>query len=268
MNIGLARRLQRLRWLLWVISPMLLVAAVAVGSIVVFDASAASPVSKHYKFRGITTTGPVTGLSLMGSLALMVDGSGNVTGNICNLKIATQSCDLVSGTLSQSIDSIAMTIGHLNGYFSLLLTGKAVNTSGKRSGFEGVFTLGASQGTWEARNVAIPQLSGSWDVSGVVKQGTDMNKQFHGVMDLIQQSNGQVSGAYCPVNGACVSVTGGKDTGNFFFYINIVVLKQVIRFHGTALNAVALHIDGSFESLNPNVSTADKGDWLGHFNSI
>jgi hypothetical protein len=254
-----------LRWLLWIVLPMLLVATFAVGSVTVFKAHAVSPLSGRYNFRGITTSGPHTGLYLTGALALAFDGSGHVAGNIFGLKISTQRSAAVSGT--DTGGSVTLTIGHLKGYPALVLTGGYVTTAGHHGGFdgfEGTFSLGSSSGTWEARTTTFPQLSGSWNLFGIAEHGPDTGKQFHGVLTLIEHANGQLTGIYC--SATCIAVTGGRNRyGSFYFYVDVAALNQVLRLRGTFMNATASRISGSFDSLNPNVKgTSDRGYWLGH----
>ena len=261
---------QRFKKLVWFTMPILLLAALAIGGITINGAHAAnsnSPLSGTYNLRAIVKAGPATKLYLTGEMSLNIDGSGNIKGAMCGLKISEQRCSSVTGSTTINGSSMHLSISHLKGFSTDLFSGAYQSTAGKRGGFNGftgLFTLGTSSGTWEARSGTTPVLSNSWNVFGVVQKGPDVGQQFHGKLTLSEGNNGVLKGSYCPGNGgSCSTALGGRDRyGYIYFYVDVSAFNQTIRLRGTVVSGNAGRISGQFESLNPKIG--DRGYWLGH----
>lgn len=258
---------RRINKLFWIVIPFVLAAVVVTGAISMHNTHAApagSPLNGEYNFRGITTSGPNTGLYLTGALSIAVNGN-QITGSICSLKIAEQRCTSVTGTTPDNLH-VQITVSHLKGFRLLTLIGVYQATQGQHGGFDGftgTFTLDGSSGTWQARVGSDPPLDGSWNLFGVVNSGPDTGEQIHGVLTLSQNQYGRLTGTFCPNGGPCQPVTGGNNKYNYFHF-DISVFGKVLQLSGVFVGGYSSRISGQFLSLHTNPSQTDKGYWLGH----
>jgi hypothetical protein len=266
-------KLHRSNRVAWIMPCLLLLAILLTGGFALLGAHASpatSSLNGRYNFRGATLAGPLAGLYLTGSLAIKVDtGTGSIAGNICGFKIAPNTCTSVSGSTPDEIH-VNLTFQHVNRYPNIVLTGLYQASAGNRGGFDGfvgTYTMGASSGKWEAAVGTILEVSGSWNLYGIVHSGPNNLQQFHGVLTLLESSsNHRITGTYCPGGGgSCVVVTGGRDLyGNFFFYVDVSALNHLLRLRGTFVSGSASRISGIFYSLGTTPPTTDRGYWIGH----
>jgi hypothetical protein len=267
---GKPRRLNKK--LVWIILPLLAVAALAIGGVTAFGAHAASPPSPldgRYDLRAITTSGPSSGLYITGSLVVTVNQSGAITGTVCGLRISEQRCTTVTGNTPDNVH-VTFIFHHVKGVPDIQFTGTYVSFNkpdGTFIGFDGTFSFGTSSGTWDARVAgATPLLTGTWNVFGIALSGQDKGQQFHGVLTLIENpTTHRVTGSYCPKVGACTAVTGGRDVyGNYFYYIDVAALNHILRLRGTFVGGSTARISGQFQWKVTNAPGADRGYWIGH----
>src|SRR5438105_5717868 len=98
-----SKRLRRVNRLAWIITPVLLMMVLCAGGFALFGAHASSPLNGRFAFRGITTTGPGTGLYLTGDLGLAVSGS-TLTGTMCGFSVApSHGANIDAGTAPHNL---------------------------------------------------------------------------------------------------------------------------------------------------------------------
>ncbi len=263
-----ARRANRLAWL---ITPLLLMAMAIAGGVSVFMAHAApattSSLSGHYDFRGLTASGPKSGVYITGQIQILVTGT-NVEGHLCGLNVSgnPSNCTVITGTATDTtidltINSVAnFPVIHAIGTFTDNLIHKGA------SGFEGTYTVGAganiSSGTWTGLSTVVPSIAGSWDYYSVVQQGKEKDHQVHGTIILVPHVNDTYTGILCiQTNSPCIPVKGTYQYSYIRLYIGNpaeIVLRGTYNFSG---NHVA---SGRFYSTDK--TSGDKGYWLMHSN--
>lgn len=259
-----SRRTMRLTWL---IAPLLLIAVAVAGSFTVFMAHAApavlSPLSGHYKFQGVTTSGPKTGLAISGQVELLVSGT-TVTGHMCGLQISDNHshCTSIAGTTDGT--NVAFTISSFVQFPSVHAVGKFVNNLVHKgaSGFAGTYTIGtganASSGTWTAINASVPSIAGSWNFYAIVQQGKDKGQQLHATITLIAGANDTYTGIYCVKAQSCVALHGEDNYSYVRLFVGVpitIVLRGTYTFAGEHIAS------GEFYTTD---KSNDKGYWLIH----
>ncbi len=263
-----ARRTNRLAWL---ITPLLLMVMAIAGGVSVFMAHAApattSPLSGHYDFRGLTTSGPKNGVYITGQIQIVVTGT-TVQGHLCGLNVSSipSNCTVITGTATDTtvdltINSVAnFPVIHAIGTFTDNLIHKGA------SGFEGTYTVGSgasiSSGNWTGLNTAVPSIAGSWDYYSVVQQGKEKGYQVHGTIILVPHANDTYTGLLCiQTNSPCIPVKGTYQYSYIRLYIGNpaeIVLRGTYTFSGEHVAS------GRFYSTDK--TSGDKGYWLMHRN--
>lgn len=252
--------------LAWFLVPVLLAAFVFAGAALFMSrgahAASAAPanvMAGHYSLRAITTAGPASGTYFTGAMDLTVSGS-NVSGKVCGLSYAKSRCTTATGTASGN--DVTVMINDIGGMHDVQLTGTfhmASNARGSFTGFSGTFSSGdgskVSTGRWEAALGSVQTASGTWQVYLLVKVGSDAGKTFHGVMTLVEDGNGHISGQYCPSHGSCMVVKGDDQFGYLHIELGtLFVLKGT--FSGSH------RADGQF--YIPGSHAGYQNYWLAH----
>ena len=253
------RRIKRLAWLL---APLLLL-TLAVSSFTVIMAHAApavvSPLSGEYKFQGVTTSGPKTGLGISGRIELLVTNT-TVSGHLCGLNFTNNSshCALIAGTTDGT--NVDLTISSFVQFPALHATGKYVSNLIHKgaSGFTGTYTAGASSGTWTAVSMTTPSIAGAWNFYAIVQQGKDKGRQIHADVTLGPGPNDSYTGTFCVKAQPCVALHGQYIYSYIRLYINetpVMVLRGTYTFAGTHIASGQFYMQDA---------SGDKGYWLMH----
>src|SRR6266568_653954 len=248
----------------WIIIPLLLIAAVAAGSLSLFKAHAASPLAGVYSFRAVTTAGPATGQYLTAQLSIQVSGTA-INGAACSL--VPSQCSVLNGNTPDDIN-VYLIIHHLAGptakFSNVHLVGAFADNGaahGGITGFTGTFsfttTAGTSSGSWEAVLGTPQAVSGSWSIYGLFEQGAGAGEMFHATLTLVELPNGHLVGTYCPSDSPCENAAGSDYNGGVYFFVYPVGDPEGYQFRGTVVNSG--RINGSVQE-----SDGDKGYFLGH----
>lgn len=263
-----ARHTNRLAWL---ITPLLLMAMAIAGGVSVFMAHAApattSPLSGHYEFRGLTTSGPKDGVYITGQIQLLVTGT-SISGHLCGLNVSSNpsNCTVITGTATAT--TVDLTINSVANFPVIHAVGTFTNNliHDGASGFEGTYTVGTgvnvSSGDWTGLNTAVPSIAGSWDYYSVVQQGKEKGHQVHGTIILIPHTNDSYTGILCiQTDSPCIPVKGTYQYSYIRLYIGNpaeIVVRGTYTFSGEHVAS------GQFYSTDK--TSGDKGYWLMHSN--
>ncbi len=263
-RVETARRTNRLAWL---ITPLLLMVMATVGGVSIFIARAASPTSSplsgHYQFRGLTTSGPKNGAYITGQIQLQMSGT-TVSGHMCNLNVSSKPsyCAVITGTATNT--TVNLTIGSVANFPVIYAIGSFTSnlTHKGASGFAGTYTIGtrgsASSGTWTALSTAVPSIAGSWDYYSVVQRGKEKGYQVHAVIILIPHANDTYTGTLCiKKDPSCVPVQGTYQHNTIRLSLGSPV-ELVLS--GTYIFGSGHVASGQF--YNTDKTSGDKGYWL------
>ncbi len=266
--IKTTRRTSRLTWL---ITPLLLMVMAIAGGVSVYMAHAASatasPLSGHYQFRGLTTSGPKNGVYVTGQMQIVVVGT-TVSGHLCGLNVSSNPnhCTVITGTATNT--TINLTINSVENFPVIYAAGTFTNNLLHKgaSGFEGSYTIGAgantSTGNWTGVNTAVPTIAGAWNFYSVVQQGKEKGHQVHAVIILVPHANDTYTGILCiKTNTPCIVVKGTYQFGYIRLYLGNPV-KLTLR--GTYTFSGEHVASGQFFSNDK--TSGDKGYWLMHRN--
>ena len=255
------QKVRHIKRLAWLIAPLLLL-AVAASSFTVIMAHAApalSPLSGEYKFQGVTTSGPKTGLGISGRIELLVTNT-TVNGHLCGLNFTNNSshCAIITGTTDGT--NVNLTINSFVQFPTLHATGKYVTNLIHKgaSGFTGTYTAGASSGTWTAVSMTTPSIAGSWNFYAIVQQGKDKGHQIHADITLGPGANDSYTGTFCMKSQPCVALHGQYLYSYIRLYINetpVMVLRGTYTFAGTHIASGQFYMQDT---------SGDKGYWLMH----
>lgn len=262
-STGSRRRRNRFAWL---ILPAMLALVLGTGSFALFHAHASSPLNGRFAFRGVTTSGPQTGLYITGQLEVNVSGS-TITGGMCGYSLSPSHCVELQNATTPDGMHVAFTIHEIGKHPAIQVTGVFDPKLGSLGGFKGTYSFApkggaTSSGRWEAlSNGATPTLSGTWNIYALYTKGPNAGKSFHAVMTLLQDADGEATGTYCTAPGACQKVTGAEHSGHLYMYF-FVGSPPTLEFRG---NFTANHrASGQFQTPGPGGTLIELGYWLGH----
>ena len=263
MNDSALRQPRHMNRLAWLFLPALLLMALCAGGFALFGAHASSPLNGLFAFRGVTTSGPETGLYITGQLNMQNSGSA-ITGSMCGLSVASSHC--VNLDLGNTPDGVHVTFTvHVTTHHpAIALTGTYLPTLGALGGFVGTYSStgpgGTSVGHWEARSSGSPpSLSGVWNIYGIVTKGPGKGNTFHALLTLVQSANDQVTGTYCPQHSACLNVSGGNHQGYLYMYF-FVGTPPTLEFRGSF--TASHRANGQFQTPGPGGTLVELGYWL------
>jgi len=261
-----SKRLRHVNRLAWIITPVLLMMVLCAGGFALFGAHASSPLNGRFAFRGITTSGPETGLYLTGDLGLAVSGS-TLTGSMCGFSLAPSHCaNIDAGTTPDGVH-VTFSIHTIAGHPAFSVAGAFDPTLGSAGGFTGTFSSTPpggtiSSGRWEARVFgSVPSASGIWNIYGLVTKGAGKGGTFHAVLTIVQLPNNQLVGTYCPQHAACEDISGGNHQGYLYMYI-FVGSPPTLELRGTF--TTDHRANGQFQVPGPGGTLIELGYWLGH----
>ncbi|HVB74622.1 MAG TPA: hypothetical protein VNE38_13790 [Ktedonobacteraceae bacterium] len=266
MSDSVAKRSRRGNRFAWFLMPVLLLMALFAGGFALFGAHASSPLSGRFAFRGVTTSGPETGLYITGQLNMMNTGS-SITGSLCGYNLDPSHCMTLD--LGNTPDGVHVTFTiHVTAqHQAIQVAGAFVPTLGSLGGFVGTFSStvpggATSSGRWEARSFSsTPSLSGVWKIYGLTTTGPNKGATFHAVLTVVDTANNQVTGTYCPQHGTCQNVSGGNHQGYLYMYF-FVGSPPSLEFRGSF---TADHrANGQFQVPGPGGTLIELGYWLGH----
>jgi len=269
-SIYASYRTNRLAWLM---TALLLLAMAVAGGVSVFmvhaTPTALSPLSGHYQFRGLTTSGPKNGVFITGHIEMLVTYT-TINGHLCGLNVshAPSHCTVITGTTNGT--HVDFTINSVANFPALHVTGKFVNNLLHKgaSGFAGTYTLGTanqvSSGTWTSLSAAVPSIAGTWDFYSIVQQGKEKGYQIHATIILAPRVNDTYTGLLCiRTNTPCVPVKGEYLYSYIRLYIGNpaeLILRGTCTFSDKHIASGQFYISDK----KSGDKGGDKGYWLMH----